>query len=438
MAENVGGLMEEISLREIIEIILKGKWIIAVITAICVILAAVWSFFILESTYEAQTMMMVSPIATGSSKITEDDRIGEIVAALSRYPGLTADTYKEQVKAPEVLQYVKDEAGLEMTLEQLGKKIDVEAIEKTNIITISVKDRDPELAARIANIVSEKFTAFVSETNRKQAQKAAEFIKAEQDREKVMMDEAHEKLKNFLALPRGPEELRLELNSKLSQLTSYKNEINSADVDLKIEKESLAMAESLIAITPMYIKVDRILADNNILLGIVRDATGKPISEIAGIAMTEEQVNPVYVELAGMVNTFKLSIADKEARVKSLQEAIASLQNEIEDIQAELAEKQKTYDQLQHEYNLVKKAYDAYRENYKEAMIMQSAEYGKSSIVVVSEAVPPDSPVAPNKKLNVAIAFVLGIMVSVFFVFIREYWQTSGKELQEAKDKVVV
>ena len=123
--------MEEISLREIVEIILKGKWIIAVITAICVVASVVFSFFVLDSTYEAQTMLMVSPVATGNRTITEDDRIGEVVAALSMYPGLTADTYKEQVKAPEVLQYVKDEAGLgELSLEQLGRKINVRRLRK--------------------------------------------------------------------------------------------------------------------------------------------------------------------------------------------------------------------------------------------------------------------------------------------------------------------
>lgn len=431
--------MEEISLREIIEIILKGKWIIAVITAACVIVAAVFSFFVLENTYEAQTMLMISPVATGNRNVTADDRIGEVVAALSSYPGLTADTYKEQVKAPEVLQYVIDEAGLDdISLEQLQRKINVEAIDKTNIITISVKDKNPDKAATIANLVSDKFTEFVSETNRMQAQNAAEFIKTEMEKEKVMMDNVHEELKNFLALPRGPEELRLELNSKLSQLTSYKTQLNSTIVQLEIEKSYLKEAQRLLEDTPMYIEVERVIADNSVLLGIVKDATGKSTAEIAGLKMTEQQVNPAYTGLINQVNNLKLSTAEKEASVENMQQAIARLQEEIEDIQAELAEKQQTYDQLQHEYNLIKQTYDAYRQNYKEAMIKQSAEYGKASIVVVSKAVLPESPVAPNRKLNVAVAMVLGAMISVFIVFFREYWQTSGEELQSAKDKVVV
>jgi uncharacterized protein involved in exopolysaccharide biosynthesis len=198
------------------------------------------------------------------------------------------------------------------------------------------------------------------------------------------------------------------------------------------------MTKELLENTPMHIEVESVLANNPLLMSILRDATGKSTAEIAGIKLTEQQINPAYTSLTEKVNDLEVRVAEREARIMNLQEAIAHLQEEIEKIQAELAEKQQTYDQLQHEYDLIKQAYDAYRQNYKEAMIKQSAEYGKASIVVVSGAVPPESPVAPNKMLNVAIALVLGIMLSVFIVFIREYWQTSGKELKCAKEEAVV
>ena len=45
----------------------------------------------------------------------------------------------------------------------------------------------------------------------------------------------------------------------------------------------------------------------------------------------------------------------------------------------------------------------------------------EDSIVVLSPAVAPESPVKPNKKLNVAIAAVLGLLCSIFGVFLAEY-----------------
>jgi len=38
---------------------------------------------------------------------------------------------------------------------------------------------------------------------------------------------------------------------------------------------------------------------------------------------------------------------------------------------------------------LSKEVYNAYQQKYKESMIMQSAETGRSSAVIVSEAIPP-------------------------------------------------
>ena len=35
------------------------------------------------------------------------------------------------------------------------------------------------------------------------------------------------------------------------------------------------------------------------------------------------------------------------------------------------------------------------------------------------------NPVAPNKKMNIAIAAVLGLMLGVFIAFFIEYWKSS-------------
>ncbi|MCK8824317.1 Wzz/FepE/Etk N-terminal domain-containing protein [Fuchsiella alkaliacetigena] len=50
---------------------------------------------------------------------------------------------------------------------------------------------------------------------------------------------------------------------------------------------------------------------------------------------------------------------------------------------------------------------------------------------VLNEALIPTSPVAPNKKLNLAIAGVLGIMLGVFIVFLAEFLE--GMDFTEVK-----
>lgn len=42
----------------------------------------------------------------------------------------------------------------------------------------------------------------------------------------------------------------------------------------------------------------------------------------------------------------------------------------------------------------------------------------------------PDKPVSPKKSLNIAIAFILGLMVSVFVVFFAEYWKSTSVKVE--------
>jgi len=49
------------------------------------------------------------------------------------------------------------------------------------------------------------------------------------------------------------------------------------------------------------------------------------------------------------------------------------------------------------------------------------------SVSIVDPAVTPDKPVKPNKKLNVLIAFVVGLMASVGLIFLLEYMDNTVK-----------
>ena len=43
-----------------------------------------------------------------------------------------------------------------------------------------------------------------------------------------------------------------------------------------------------------------------------------------------------------------------------------------------------------------------------------------SGVEVIDKAIVPEEPIKPNKKMNIAIAMVLGIMASVFIIFLME------------------
>ena len=71
-------------------------------------------------------------------------------------------------------------------------------------------------------------------------------------------------------------------------------------------------------------------------------------------------------------------------------------------------------------------------ENITNEFVILSKELVPNGNVRVIEAVQlPEDPVAPNKKMNIAIAFLLGLMVSVGLVFLLEYLDNTYKNKEQ-------
>ena len=59
-----------------------------------------------------------------------------------------------------------------------------------------------------------------------------------------------------------------------------------------------------------------------------------------------------------------------------------------------------------------------------------------SGVEVIDKAIVPENPIKPNKKMNIAIAAVLGVMASVFVIFLMEALNTSIKEPKDIEEKL--
>lgn len=59
-----------------------------------------------------------------------------------------------------------------------------------------------------------------------------------------------------------------------------------------------------------------------------------------------------------------------------------------------------------------------------------------SGVEVVDKAIMPENPIKPNKTMNVLIAMVLGVMGSVFIIFLIEALNTKIKEPRDIEEKL--
>ncbi|MCP1160728.1 YveK family protein [Bacillus infantis] len=139
---------ETISLKELFQTVRKRLNLIIVITLIAVIVSGVISYFFITPIYKASTQILVNQAKTEQSIYTPS----EVQTNLQ-----LINTYNVIMKSPAILDLVINELNLDISVEKLNQKIAVQSENDSQVVTISVEDENPQVAADIANKVAEVF-----------------------------------------------------------------------------------------------------------------------------------------------------------------------------------------------------------------------------------------------------------------------------------------
>lgn len=151
--------MEEISLREIYYILKKRMGMIIILLILALSISAVVSFYVLDKEYQAVTTMMVG---RPKDYVTENKLEYNELLLNQRL----VSTYGELIKTRTVADRVIENMGLSLTYGQLRDKLNVSLVKDTEIISLSVMDTNPALAAQIANETAQVFMETVQEIMR--------------------------------------------------------------------------------------------------------------------------------------------------------------------------------------------------------------------------------------------------------------------------------
>lgn len=398
---------EVIDLRQYLRVLSKWKKVIAAGTLLAVFTAAVLSFFVLPPVYEAQTLLLVTMATEKQPQVVQTPQGGleQVVGTVSRLPVLTMNTYLGQLKSEVLLQRVIDKLNLDPNLytpRTLAEKIKATVVKDSNLIDVRVQNRDPQLAARIANTLSHEYLQLLSEKNQEKMSRSVEFLKQQREATEKELQKATEELKKFQAQPRGVAVLEQEFKKKSEDLASYESQLKVAGVELEQLSASVSLLEKELAATPQTIQVEKLDPD-----------TGKIV--------TARDVNPVYASVAQKLAEKKAALAEKQAQVQGLSSVVEGLRGELDKLQAELTAKKLEQDKLQSEVDRLKQTVDTLAQKTTETEIAKSVDLGDTTVIVVSEASVPAHPIKPKKKLNIAVAFVLGLLASTALAFVLEH-----------------
>ncbi|MED4351117.1 Wzz/FepE/Etk N-terminal domain-containing protein [Schinkia azotoformans] len=197
----------EISLREIIETLLEGKWLIAGITAAMMIISGVLSFFIMAPTYEAEATIMVNQIQENEPGFL-DAYVNEMVSPT---------IYAERLMAPALIKRVIEDEGLTTTgwtAAELRRALQIKADKETGLVNIKLEGNNPNEVSDIVNSVVKHSTAYTGE-------RISEKIKALQDEYKAQMQTEQQKLNEAI-----DEYNRLKAGSGLPSLVLFEESVS--------------------------------------------------------------------------------------------------------------------------------------------------------------------------------------------------------------------
>ncbi len=405
---------EEIDLRQLLRVLRKWSWVIALVTVVSLVTAGVLSYFVLDPVYEAQVTLMVTqalPTTQAGGQPLQGQGLEQVMGALARLPQMTLNTYVGQLTSESLMQKVLDATGLGSrgyTARGLAGIVQAKNIKDTNLIQLTVSHTDPRLAAEVANAVSREFVTFVSSQNREQMAKSVEFLSEQADKAEKELALAREELRKVQVEPRGVAVVRQEFEAKGADLARLQSESVQLGVEIDQLQAGITGLQGTVDATPRTVTVDE---------------NGTKV----------ERLNDIYVSLSQMLEQKQVDLAEKRARLESTQRHIAQLEKDVSSLQAELVEKQAKEAALQQKVDQLNQTFLILAQKRTEVQIARSVNLGETSILTVSPAYIPTRPARPNKQLNIAVAGILGLMVSVMLAFLLEYLDNTVKTADDVQ-----
>lgn len=141
--------MEELDLRDLLRILKKRLPMIILVTLIATFTSGIISFFLLTPIYESSTEIIVN-----KSEMSEQNVINlqDVQTNLQ-----LVDTYNVIITSPRIVDQVIKNLDLPYTTEELTEKIQVNALDNSQVISIKVQDESQKQAVAIANTTAEVF-----------------------------------------------------------------------------------------------------------------------------------------------------------------------------------------------------------------------------------------------------------------------------------------
>lgn len=137
----------EIDLWELFQILLKNWLWILLSTLGCAILGLLITMFLITPKYRAEATMIVNTRQDQTATVTND----QITSAQK-----LVDTYSIIIRSRRVIDPIMEKLNIEDDYESFVKNIIVESVNDTQVMSIQVENKDPEIALQVVQEIVDR------------------------------------------------------------------------------------------------------------------------------------------------------------------------------------------------------------------------------------------------------------------------------------------
>lgn len=310
--------------------------------------------------------------------------------------------------------------------------VDVTPVRRSNLVDLAFDSHDPNLAARIANDLADKYIDNNFQIKYDETMKAREWLETQLGGEKIKLEKSEDALQEY-----ARENSIVFINDKQTLVTQRLADLQTNYTKAQIDR---LQWESLYNLVKEG-KTDELpgVIDNRVIqdLSEKKDdlerqyedmlVTVKP--EFPRAVHLKTQIDTIDKEIKIQKTAVAKNYVDQYNNAVKREKSLEAAMNEAKDAVNKMGEKGIAYGILKREVDSNQQIYDGLLDRMKEAGV--TAGLRASNIHVIDGAIVPKVPSKPRVLLNLAAGLILGLGLGVGLAFFQEYLD---KTLKTADD----
>lgn len=312
-------------------------------------------------------------------------------------------------------------------------RLQVEPIRNSRLVNVSFRGYEPKLIADIANAVANVYIEQDFENKFQASQQAVEWLnqriaelrKKVEDSERAVQE--YKETYNLVSLEERQNIVVQKLAELNSELTRARTETIAHETLYNELVNSLDKPEVLESIPSVI---------NNPLIQNLKEEYGKLTAEYSDMSKRYKPKHPRIIRLQSQIDEMRQRISEEVRKIiKSIETEYKVALAREQSLDKSLTEQKKEalelnrraiqYGALQRETESNRQLYEILLNRVKETSL--TTELRSSNIRVLDPAEVPIHPVLPRKKLNVALAALVGLILGSAIAFFQEYLDNTIK-----------